>query len=109
VTGGASGFVLAPLTLTATGKATLLTLSGTATRSGYTLHLAGAATGQQLLALRRAVPPLGDGLAEALPRSAVSTAKPLKLDLTCSRIWGSAQTCTVNGAQPPKKSPRKHR
>ena len=113
VTSSEEGFVLTPFALTGQGKTPPLMLSGVATKSGYTLHLMGSATEQQIMGLRGVLPPLGDGLQEALPNTvglaAVVPTKPLKVDVTCSRTWGSGQTCATVAAVPTKKSARKRR
>ena len=115
------GFVLTPLTLTPPGKTPALTLSGVAAKSGYTLHFAGAATEAQLQALRALAPPLGDGLEEVLkPDGLVATAngaakgeatksetgRVMKLEATCTRAWGSGQTCSAAEAAAPKRRRR---
>lgn len=98
-------FVVAPLSLTA-GKTAALTLSGAATLSGYTLRVTGMATGEQVLALRAMLPPLGDGLQAALPDGGAT--KVMKIDVTCSRMWGAGQTC-VAGVEPAKKGTHRRR
>jgi hypothetical protein len=111
------GFVLTPLSLTPPGKAPALTLSGTATSSGYTLRYAGMATEAQVQALRALAPPLGDGLEEVVkPDGLVATAKDgaargeaarvMKVDATCTRTWGSGQTCAAGEATAPKRRRR---
>jgi len=95
--GGEAGFVLAPLSLTS-GKTEALTLGGEATAAGYTLRLTGTATGAQVLALRSTLPPLGDGLQGVLPEGGAT--KLMKIDVTCTRVWGAGQTCAVNAAKP---------
>ena len=112
---GDEGFVLTPLSLTPPGKTPALTLSGMATKSGYTLHFAGTATEAQIKALRALAPPLGDGLEKVLkPESVVATAnaaakgeagRVMKVDATCVRAWGSGQTCEAAVAVP-KRRPR---
>ena len=106
VTAAGGDWVLSPVNLLPLGKA--LFLSGTANRDGYTLHLDGAATAQEILALRASAPPLGDGLQEAQPELFDPTStKPLKVDVTCTRKWKPPQTCT---SQPePTKRPSHHR
>ena len=95
--GGEAEFVLTPIGL-ALGKAAGLTLSGTATRSGITLHLAGTATEAQVMALRALAPPLGDGVQRVLGTDGVvkgEAARAMKIDVTCSRAWGAGQTCVA--------------
>jgi AsmA protein len=103
--GGAAGFVLAAFDLTPPGKTPALVLSGTATRSGYTLTLMGPATEAQVVALRALAPPLGDRMAEALAgpavagsaaKGGVAGARVMKVDVTCTRAWGAAQTCAAS-------------
>jgi hypothetical protein len=108
VTSSAAGFSLAPVSLNAPGKMPALTLSGLATRSGYTAHLTGIATPAQLDALRSRLPPLGDAIEAALPTAAEgAAAKPLRVDVTCSRAWGGPQTCST--AAPTAKRPHRRR
>jgi hypothetical protein len=108
ITSGAAGFVLMPLSFTPPGKTPALTLSGTATKTGYTLHLMGSATEAQVVALRGMAPPLGDGLQEALRDGAAGTsAKAMKIDVTCSREWGEAQTCAASLPEAPKRRRRR--
>jgi hypothetical protein len=99
------GFVLAPLSLMAPGKGPGLVLSGAVTRSGYSLRLAGTATVDQLVALRKTVPSLGDGLDAVLPVGG-EVGKAMKIDVTCSRNWGALQTCVASVPEVPK---RRHR
>jgi hypothetical protein len=113
---GEEGFVLTPLSLTPPGKTPGLTLSGVATKSGYTLHFAGTATEAQIKALRALAPPLGDGLLEVLkPEALVAVAngaaksvaaRALKVDVTCVRPWGAGQTCEAAEAAVPKRRRR---
>jgi hypothetical protein len=112
ITSGAAGLVLAPLSFTPPGKTPALTLSGTATKTGYTLRLVGSATEEQVVALRGLAPPLGDGLQEALPKevevgAAGASGKPMKIDVTCSREWGMAQTCAASLPEAPKRRRRR--
>jgi hypothetical protein len=82
-----------------------LVLSGTVTRSGYTVRLAGAATMEQVDGLRKVTPPLGDGLDQALSGGG-DAEKAMKIDVTCRRSWGAAQTCAATASEAPK---RRHR
>ncbi len=86
------GLVLHGMPLVQDGESAELVLSGTATRSGYSLRLVGPATAPQLTTLRGLLPPLGDGMDAALP-AGEATGKAVKLDMTCTRPWGGAQTC----------------
>jgi AsmA protein len=107
---------LAPLNLIPAGK---LMLTGEATLQSYQLHLAGEATLPQLKAMRATLPPFGDGLETVLPEllevpatsnlavkpigsakgadaaKAGDIAKPIKVDVTCTRAWGGMQTCST--------------
>jgi hypothetical protein len=106
--GSEAGWVLAPLSLTPPGTVPELTLSGSATLAGYSLHLVGSATRGQILALRTALPPLGDGLQQGLPELATTAAgRQIKIDLTCTRLWGAAQTCVGSLPSPPKRGRRR--
>lgn len=118
---------LAPTPLRLSGVATAL-LSGTATPQGYTWRAAGAGSPAKLIALATRVPPLTDGLMQALspvPAAEVPmrspeipmrfqevparSQEPARFDVTCSRGWTSArgdQICTSN-AEPLHKAPGK--
>ncbi len=87
-----SQFTLSPISL-AFRDHHLVTLDGHFDGSGYTLHLAGTAPPQELLALGTALPQVGDGLADILLPSA-DTLDPLssiRFDLTSERTWGGPQ------------------
>jgi hypothetical protein len=103
----ASGTVLAPFNLMPE-SAPPLTLSGSANRDGYTLHLDGTVSPKQIRTMRAAVLPLSDGLEEAQPDlfDKIST-KPLKVDVTCTRRWRGPQTCTAAQAEPTKRPLRR--
>ncbi|MGA7158768.1 MAG: AsmA family protein [Acidobacteriaceae bacterium] len=116
-TTGSAELVLAPMRLTPPGKTPGLTLSGTATRLGYTLTLTGDSTPAQLSELRTVAPPLGDDLDNAVkmdgPAKSVqgdavpsAAAKTTAVNITCSRPWGGSQTCTEAAPAAPK---RRHR
>ena len=108
ITGSEAGLVLAPFSLTPPGRVPALTLAGTATLAGYTFHVVGTATRGQVLALRAALPPLGDGLQQGLPELASTAAgRPMKIDVTCTRLWGAAQTCLGSLPAPPKRVHRR--
>jgi len=106
------GFVLTPLNLTPPGKGSGLTLGGVVTKSGYTLHFAGTASEGQLQALRALAPPLGDGLDEVLrPEGAGAALKDgagrvMRVDATCTRAWGSGQTCVAGAPAVAKRRRR---
>jgi hypothetical protein len=106
------GFDLLPVSLPL-GGARAATLTGHVDDSGYSLHLAGDAVLDQLLALGNAIPQFGDGLkkmlapedaesAESAPQSVPSHRKsdsaeasqpapPAPVDLTVTRAWGQMQ------------------
>lgn len=108
IAGSEAGLVLAPFSLTPPGKVPALTLTGSATLTGYTLHLLGTATRGQVLALRAALPPLGDELQQGLPELAsIAAGRPMKIDVTCARLWGAAQTCVGSLPAPPKRARRR--
>jgi hypothetical protein len=98
VRGSAAGFVLEPMELMPAGKAQGLVMSGTATKTGYTLTLKGEATEAQMVALRALAPPLGDGLGEVVREGMV--------EVTCAREWGGAQTCGVGVVKGPRRRRR---
>lgn len=93
----AQGFVLEPVTLDLGGK-TPVTLDGTFDASGYTLHLNGMAVLSRLLALGATIPPLGDGMKDALSDSTMDG--PVRVDLTATRPWGGAQVWSDSTAKP---------
>jgi hypothetical protein len=103
---GVAEFVLTPFVLTPPGKTPALTLTGTATRSGLALTLMGTATEAQVRALRALAPPLGDGLSGVLGTDGVA-ARVMKVDVTCTRAWGSGQTCAAGAAVAPKRRRRR--
>jgi len=107
VTTANGDWILAPMNILRSD--TTLLLSGSANRDGYTLHLDGTATPQEILALRASAPPLGDGLQEAQPDLFDPTStKPIKVDVTCIRKWRGPQTCTTATAEPAKRPSRRH-
>jgi hypothetical protein len=85
------GFQLAPTSLALGGKDPA-TLDGHVDSTGYSLHLTGMASTARMLALAAAFPPLGDGLAQALPTSRAPG--PFRVDLTVTRPWGGTQIWT---------------
>jgi len=86
----ANGILLAPTPLLLGGHDPA-TIEGHFDASGYTLHLTGPATLSNLQALARALPPLGEGLLQALPPDPPATA-PFHVDLTATRPWHGPQT-----------------
>jgi hypothetical protein len=107
LTGAPAGVSLEPLNLMPPGNYPPLLLSGIANRSGYTLRLFGTATPDELKALLQAMPPLADGVPAALPELAGPSGKPMRLDLTCTRLWRAGQTCTQAAPEPVKKKRRR--
>jgi len=102
-----NGFQLYPTSLVLGGKDPA-TLDGHFDTTGYSLHLAGMASTARLHALATALPQIGDGLAGVLPAN--RAAGPFRIDLTSTRLWGSAQTWTDNTAHPlPSKLKQRHR
>lgn len=99
---------LAPLNLTPTVKAGGLELAGSATLQGYSLQLAGTGTVAELRQMVATLPPLGDGIVAAAAGTSAAEDKPLKVDVTCSRPWGGAQSCTAvtEAAKPVKRARR---
>ena len=92
-----NGFVLAPAQLALGGRDSAI-LEGRFDTKGYTLHLTGMASLVRLKALAAAIPPLSDGLAEALPAN--RAAGPFRVDLTATRIWGAPQIWTDSTGRP---------
>lgn len=107
VTSSGEGLVLTPLSLTPPGKTPALTLSGSATKTGYSVRLVGSATEAEVMALAAMVPPLGDGVPGALGKIDGGAAKAMKIDVTCSRAWGAGQTCSTGSPAVPKHGPRR--
>jgi hypothetical protein len=102
------GFALTPFTFDLPGKS-LVALSGTINAEKLTLRLSGTATTQELAAFFAAMPPLADGAEQAIPAAVKDAAGPLPIDLTCTRAWGTPQTCVFVGAVPDtEKKPRAH-
>ena len=87
-----------------------LTLQGLLRTGVYMLHLVGNATPAQVEQLSGVLPPFRDGVAQALlhPEATV----PTTVDLTCTRQWPAAQTCSaapVADAAHQRKPVRHHR
>jgi AsmA protein len=121
LTGAGDALSLTPLSLVSTGGQSLV-LSGTVSRSGYTLRLQGTVLQEDLQRLRNELPPLGDDLDAVIPglsSSAAATpsagsagianigARLLQVDATCARSWRGPQTCTI--ASPPQQARKHHR
>jgi hypothetical protein len=102
----ATGSVLAPVSLALGGKDPA-TLDGHFDSTGYTLHLTGMASTARMLALAKALPLLGDGLATALPVN--RAAGPYRVDLTATRTWGGQQIWTDNTAHSAAPRSSRHR
>ncbi len=92
-----STFVLLPTPLALGGKEPAM-LEGRFDATGYTLHLTGMASSSRLLALRKALPDLGDGLAKVLPVD--HAAAPFRLDLIAVRPWAEEQVWTEAPVHP---------
>ena len=116
------GFDLLPVSLPLGGKQPLV-LTGHVDDTGYTLHLAGNAIVERLLALGDAIPQLGDGLRQllnpaldtpapaspveapagrarrSLPPAAPVESAPVAIDLTATRAWGGPQVWTEAPSQ----------
>lgn len=105
-----SGFELGPLNLSI-GPRQQLTVDARFDRSGYTVHLNGAAAAGRLVAVAGAVPQIADGLENCVGTkspdrdsatlvsdvaSAQSDTSPdvMHWNLTATRIWGAPQTWT---------------
>jgi AsmA protein len=110
------GFDLAPISLPLGGKQPA-TLDGHLDATGYTLHLAGSALLDRLLALGDAIPQFGDGLRPLLeptpaganpaqPQRPTPEAEPVHLDLTATRAWGGPQVWSQITPSPPHPSHR---
>jgi len=106
-------FDLEPMELDLGGKSPA-TLTGHVDDSGYTLHLSGPVLPSRLLAVGKAVPQLGEGLAACLPAteagdSASTTAEPseapIHVDLTATRTWGGPQSWCPAHAPPAVPAP----
>jgi AsmA protein len=100
-----SGILLAPTPLLLGGHDPA-TIEGHFDSSGYTLHLTGPATLSHLQALARALPPLGEGLLQALPPNPPATA-PFHIDLTATRPWHGSQAWSA--PQHPDQLPAQRR
>lgn len=102
----AHGILLAPTPLLLGGHDPA-TIEGHFDASGYTLHLAGNATLPRLQALARALPPLGEGLLQALPPDP-PPATPFHIDLTATRPWHGPQTWNASQHPDQPQIPRRH-
>lgn len=110
VTSNGERLMLEPLSLTVPGRVPALTLSGSATKTGYAVRLTGLATAAQVMAVAGLVPPLGDGLPEVLGKfdeGPGAAARAMKIDVTCSRTWGAGQTCAAGSPVTTKRGRRR--
>ena len=101
------GFTLASLNLMPADKTGSLILSGTADPRHYALRLDGQATPGQLRSLQGLLPPLGESLKDAVPDIGADSAKPLKVDITCTRAWNEKESCNATSA--PETKPTRGR
>ena len=92
------GFVLGPISLTAPGKAAGLVMSGTLGWSGYTVRVAGVGTREQVVALRRLAPPLGDGVDAVLAADAVAGAPVSSAPVSRSPLVKTTRSGCLAGA-----------
>lgn len=119
-------FDLLPVSLPLGGERPA-TLTGHVDDSGYSLHLAGSAVLEQLIALGQAVPQFGDGLKKMLapedaeashpvaqseiphqgPTEAAEPAPAVSIDLTVTRAWGQMQVWS-QGEPAVASPPRRH-
>jgi len=92
------------------GGSSQLSLTGGFDPTGYTLHLSGNATASQLQTLASRIPPLSDGLLDTLPHPTHPDDAAHELNITCTRKWGTPQTCTTaHAASPQPTKPHHHR
>jgi hypothetical protein len=82
-----------------------LTISGTLTPCGYTYQATGQTTTEALTTLGAKLPTLADGLLATLPPDP----GPQHLNTTCTRTWGTPQTCTAQKATPATRKKTHHR
>ena len=99
-----SSFQLEPVSLEL-GAREPAVLDGYVDGTGYTLHLTGMATLDRLQEMAQAVPQLGEGLLDALPR--VHDPRLLRFILTATRQWGGTQVWHDNTAAPPVRGRRR--
>lgn len=79
-----------------------LTLTGDLTACGYRWHATGTTTSDALSTAMAPLPMLGDSLAPLLP---VAQAAPV--DLSCSSLWDTPQSCIANHPAPAARSNRR--
>jgi len=107
VIGGAGDeFVIEPVNLMPPGKMPPLTLSGTFDKNGYALGVMGTATEAQMRSIEMAMPPLGEGLDKLLPDVFGDATKASKINVLCTRKWGTEETCAVIPMEIPSTKPR---
>jgi AsmA family len=94
-----AGLILTPTPLQLGGKAPAI-LEGRFDASGYSLRLSGPVTQPRLDALASTLPPLGEGIQQAVsPLS--TTPNPFQVDLVATRPWGGPQTWQQTSLRPP--------
>jgi len=86
-----------------------LSLTGGFDPTGYALHLSGNATATQLETLASRIPPLSDSLLDTLPRPTHPDDTAHELNVTCTRKWGTPQTCTATHTASPQPTKPHHR
>ena len=74
------------------GANSTLNLMALISPASYTVSVAGTASAAALLLPARYLPQLGDGLDAVLPLPTTAT-QAARVDFTCTRPWGAAQTC----------------
>lgn len=92
-TSGSGGltFDLAP-TQVRLGPGAAVTVSAGIRDTGYSVSVTGSAPAAALLQPARYVPQLGDGMEAVIPFPPTST-EPQRVNFTCTKTWGAAQTC----------------
>jgi AsmA family len=109
ISNGATGLHLQlPITTFPLAPAASVAISSDLSADGYTLRANGTATPAQLTSATRDLPQLTDGLTNALPTQKSTTKSPARLDVTCTRRWGTDQTCTPSTPPQPTHKPRRH-
>ena len=98
--------VLTPVNIWPSDKVPPLQLSARVTMQGFSSELSGTATAEQIATLSTQVPPLMDGVSDALPGDDITA---MKVDVACTRSWGGAQSCVVAKAAEPKVIGKHHR
>lgn len=107
----AGGLQLLPVNIASASRGLPpLLLSGTANLQRYDLQLAGTATVEELQSLAALAPPLADNIERLLPPppQAGDPAAPLRIQIACSRSWGTEQTCVAGSVPEPEPHIQKH-